>query len=179
MSEATARLQAVIASLSDQEQLAVHEAVRRELAQRSTRYRVIGPELLIGKPADPAAAATRQLRALVVDYDNQVNLEFLLQPGGEIVESSPIDWQPPFAPEEIDEARQIAESDARVARSARQAGLSVLPFGPAQPRTGTPRAMPRLIGLRYIVTVETRTRVVQAVINLSTRTLGDVEEIEP
>jgi hypothetical protein len=174
----TARLQPIIGPLSDQEQLAAHEAVRRHLAQRSTRYRIVGPELLIDKPPSRGASSTRQIRALVIDYDNMANLQIVMQPGGDIVDAKRLDWQPPFTAEEIDEARQIAESDERVARVARQEGVSVITFGPPASATSAAGTMPRLIGLRYIMTVEARTRLVQAVVNLSTRTLGEVQESE-
>src|SRR5215207_3292518 len=108
-SEETARLQPIIGPLSDQEQLAAHEAVRRHLAQRSTRYRIVGPELLIDKPPSRRAASTRQIRALVIDYDNMANLQIVMQPGGDIVDAKRLDWLPPVTAEEIDEARQIAE----------------------------------------------------------------------
>ncbi len=176
-SEQTAQLQPIIGPLTDQEQLAALEAVRRHMAQRSIRYRIVGPELLIDKPPSRDASSARQIRALVIDYDNMANLQIVMQPGGNIVDAQRIDWQPPFTAEEIDEARQIAESDERVARIIRQEGVSLITFGPPASATAT-ATMPRLIGLRYVVMVESRMGLVRVVVNLSTRTLGEVQESE-
>lgn len=172
MSEETERLQGIIAPMSADEVNAAHEAVDRHLAEHSKRYRILGPELLIDKPPRPGQPSARTIRALVVDYDNTMNLEIVVQPSGEIIEAKTIDWQPSFAPEEVEEAREIAESDERVARFLAQPGLSVIAFGPGQPE-GT---NPRLIGLRYLATVDGRPRLIQAVVNLSTRQLADVEQ---
>src|SRR5262245_20894724 len=94
MSEETERLQAVIAPLSEDEERAVREAVDRYMAQRSARYRVRGPEVLISKPPRRGDRSARAIQALVVDYDNRVNLEITVAPDGQIIEAKPINWQP-------------------------------------------------------------------------------------
>src|SRR6266436_6341814 len=92
MSEETERLLEIIAPLSQEEGHTAREAVDRHMAELSERYRVLGPELLIAKPARRGGSSAREIRALVVDYANRVNLEILVQPGGEIIGANPIDW---------------------------------------------------------------------------------------
>jgi hypothetical protein len=101
-----------------------------------------------------------------------VNLEILVQPGGEIIGANPIDWQPSFAPEEVREAREIAESDEDVAELAGQPDSLVIAFGPHLPEGATGR----LIGLRYVATVDGQLQLIEVVVNLSTGSLADVQQ---
>src|SRR5262249_18727605 len=152
------------APLSEDEERAVREAVDRHMAQRSARYRLRGPELLIAKPPRRGDLPARAIQVLVVDYDNRVNLQIMVAPDGEIIDATPIDWQPSSAPQEVAEARAIAEVDPRVARVAGRTGISVGAFGPHQPEGATGR----VIGLRYMATVDGQLRLTHAVVNLST-----------
>jgi hypothetical protein len=171
MSEDTAMMLEVIGPLSSEEERAADSAVHRRLEGQSQRYRIFGPELLIDKPPRRGEQAQRTIRAIVVDYENASNLEIVLNPSGEIMEAKAIVWQPPFSPEEVAEARQIAESDGRVAAVRDGPGLEVIPFGAEHVEHPTAR----LVGLRYLAVDANRVLSVQAVVNLSTRELIDMQ----
>jgi hypothetical protein len=83
---------------------------------------------------------------LVADYSRKRNLDILVDRHGKILRmESYRGFQPAFHDEEIAEARTIAASDTRIAPLARQRGVAVSAFGPAQilPQSS------RLVGLRY------------------------------
>jgi Cu2+-containing amine oxidase len=150
MSNETKRLKAVIGPLSKREERqaikAVIDRLHADLEQGQTpRFRVLGAELQIEKPPKRQAVPQRQIRVLVADYDKKQNLDIVVDRQGKILRMEPYrGFQPAFHAEEITEARTIADSDHRMARLAKQRGVCVSAFGPAQivPQSS------RLVGLR-------------------------------
>jgi hypothetical protein len=175
MSPSTRKLARVILPLKPKEaRAAINAAKARAANDLSDHYRILGAELRIDKPPDPAKAPVRTVGVLIVDYGNRRNFEVLVDGSGKV--SRVIDLrgaQPAFAKDEIEEARGIAEQDSRVDRFARMKGSFVSEFGP-------PRAADnaRRIGLRYArVDRHQITKVLaHAVVDLSARRLVVFEE---
>jgi hypothetical protein len=146
MSQSTRQLARVILPLKPKEARAAINAARARVSDDlSDHYRILGAELRIDKPSDPAKTPARTVGVLIVDYGNRRNLEVLVDGGGKV--SRIIDLQgaqPAFTKDEIEEARGIAEQDSRVERFARMKGSFVSEFGPRRTADNA-----RRIGLRY------------------------------
>jgi len=111
------------------------------------RLRVLWAELRIDKPARPRAVPSRRIAVVIVDYRGKRNVEVLVDTRGQVVGERSLGLSPPFAADEVKEARAIAEGDPRVARVT-QAGAS---FDGAFTPGGQGDHRPRLVGLRYAV----------------------------
>jgi hypothetical protein len=148
-SEATRRLRRLIAPLSPAEERQATEAavayIKSE-AGAEVRFRVLGAELSIDKPANPEELPMRLIRVLAVDYDRQRHLDFTVSTRGRIVQVTDYPGtQPAFHNDEIREARDITESDEQVARVVQGQDTVASPFVPM--RDAADRN--RLIGLHY------------------------------
>ena len=176
MSEATRALQAAIASLKDKEASAAREAATKQLAtELSKRHRIFGVELRVGKPAD-SAPPQRQIAVLVVDYTRRRVIEVLTADGSVVYVKDLHGFQPAFLPEEIEEARELAQADERLARILENDDVFVSAFAPHR----SPDSQSREIGLRYAVSKSASDiRILaEAVVDLSERKLVHVEKFE-
>ncbi len=176
MSKLTRDLASVILPLKAKEERAAIEAAKVRVAKElSDHYRILGAELRINKPSDPAKAPLRMVGVLIVDYGHRRNLEVLVDGRGKAVRVVDLHGaQPAYTNEEIEEARGIAQQDSRVARFAKMKGSFVSEFGPERTLDNA-----RRIGLRYgRVDMGRAGRVLaQAVVDLSARKLVHFEEI--
>jgi hypothetical protein len=164
MSTATKALATVIKPLTGREERQAIKAATAALrAGLSDRFRVIGTELRIDKPA-PGNSAARTVGVYVVDYVNCRSIEALVGPRGEVVAVSELPpHQLPVSGEEIREARSVAERDKAVARALKpHKATFVTPFTPHDHASKK-----RVIGLRYFGTDRRR--------RLSPRAIGEVE----
>jgi hypothetical protein len=148
MSADTERLLEATAPLGKREQ---ERAIRVALAEiEGQRYRVLAAELAIDKPARRDEPPARMVRVVVADYDRCRVVDMLVDASGKPARAPELlRYQPAFHPDEIVEARGIAEREPRFAELARTRGLLVMPFAaPVSERPG------RLVGLRYLVPAE-------------------------
>jgi hypothetical protein len=148
-SEATRRLGSVIAPLSSAEKQRAIAAVAAYIladAGADARFRVLGAELRIDKPANPDELPIRLIQVLAVEYDRRRNLDFTVTTRGKIVQvaDSP-SIQPTFHNDEIREARDIAERNEQVASVVQVQGAFASPFVPIRDA----EQHNRLIGLHY------------------------------
>ena len=176
MSEATRALGNAIAPLKDKEASAAGEAAIKHLAAKlSKRHRIFGVELRVGKPAD-SAPPKRQIAVLVVDYTERRVIEVLTADGSVVNVKDLRGFQPAFLAEEIEEARELAQSDERLARILENDNVFDSAFAPHR----SPDNQSRAIGLRYAVSESARDiRILaEAVVDLSERKLVHVEMIE-
>jgi len=175
MSKLTRDLASVILPLKPKEQRAAIDAAKVYVAKElSDHYRILGAELRIDKPSDPAKVPPRMVSVLIVDYGNRRNFEVLVDGSGKVVRVIDLRGaQPAYTREEIEEARGIAEQDSRVARFAKMKGSFVSEFGPTRTADN-----PRRIGLRYARVNKGRvSRVLaHAIVDLSARKLVHFEE---
>jgi hypothetical protein len=157
MSSLTRQLGSVLAPLSKgEERQAIRAAVNQLTAEigrtAEARYRVLGAEISIDKPARRGAIPKRLIQVLIVDYGNRRNLRFLVDSRGEFTERTVLRHQPPFHRDEIKEARAIAEQDARVAELARLRGSFVSAHAPMM----AAEAEGRRVGLSYTLAARGR-----------------------
>jgi Cu2+-containing amine oxidase len=147
MSAATKALLKVIKPLTAKEERnATAAAVKHLAGELSQRYQVFPADLRIEKPSRPNSAPKRAIAVLIFDYEKRHTMEVLVDTLGKLVEKKDLTgFQPVFLAKELEEARQIAEKDERVARAIRVRGAFASAFGPHT--NGKPGA--RLIGLRY------------------------------
>jgi Cu2+-containing amine oxidase len=177
MSAGTKALLNVVKPLTAKEERnATIAAVKYLGADLSQRYRVFPVELRIEKPAKPSAAPQRMVAVLVVDYENRRTIEVLVDAQAKAVGKTDLSgYQPAFLAEEIQQAREIAEQDERVAKAIRVRGVFASAFGPH--RDGDPGA--RLVGLRFAA--EDRKRgarlLGEAVVDLSAQKLMNFADI--
>jgi len=175
MSQSTRRLARVILPLKPKEaRAAINAAKDRVSSDLSDHYRILGAELRIDKPSDPAKAPVRMIGVLIVDYGNRRNFEVLVGGSGKV--SRVVDLpgaQPAYTKDEIEEARSIAEQDSRVDHFAKMKGSFVSEFGP--PRTADNA---RRIGLRYarVHKGQVTRALAHAIVDLSARKLVVFEE---
>ncbi len=148
MSKQTRGLASVVAPLKTRESQAAVKAAQAHVAKElSDHFRILGAELRIDKPPDPAKKPRRIVSVLVADYGSRRNLEVLVDTRGGVVQVNDLRGpQPAYSAEEIAEARQIAEQDSRVRALARTKGLFVSDFGPERAADNA-----RRVGLRYAV----------------------------
>ena len=148
MSSLTRRLDKILAPLNKREEkLAIESAVALLTADREiredARCRVLGAELAIERTAKIGALPKRRIRVLITDYSATRNLEYLVE-AGKVVESRTLSFQPAFHRDEIIEARQLADRDARLASLIKRRGsLVVSAASPEKASKG------RLVALRY------------------------------
>jgi hypothetical protein len=140
----TRQLEAVLAPLGEEEQQQAIQAAEARITQETDRYRVLGAELEVEKPTGPDLALERLIAVLAADYANRRGLRVRVRPTG-ADEIQVLEYEPVFHPEEIAEARQIAERDQRLAGLARREEHLVTPFSPIS-EIGA-----RLIGLHYFL----------------------------
>ena len=151
MSRLTRRLEQALAPLEPAEEHQAIEAalayVRRAAGEQAPRLRALGAELRIEKPTEPQAVLPRLVRVLVADYAGRRILDVTVDRRGKVTQSTELPgFQPPFHPEEMSEASEIARRDERVARLARRRGVFISTFvPPPEEAPGT-----RLVGLRYV-----------------------------
>jgi hypothetical protein len=171
MSEQTKALGNVIKTLTAKEERAAIEAARSHLGRElSARYRIFPAELRIEKPRSPRTIPARAVSLLVLDYERRRTLEVLVDAESKVSGvTDQTGFQPAFLPEEVDEARKIAERDERVAKVSKARGTFASAFGPHP----TEERGARLVGLRYaVVDAKRRVRLLgEAVVDLSRRTL--------
>jgi hypothetical protein len=174
MSQLTRELASVIAPLRAKEERAAIDAAKAHVAKDlSDHYRILGAELRIDKPS-AGGKVQRTLGVLILDYGNRRNLEVLLDTTGKVVRTVDLRGaQPAYSREEIEEAREIAEQDSRLARFAKMKGSFVSEFGPERTADNS-----RRIGLRYARVDKVRVSGVlaHAVVDLSVRKLVHFEE---
>jgi hypothetical protein len=176
MSKLTRALAAVIRPLRPREERAAIEAARVRVAKElSDHYRILGAELRIDKPLDPAKAPHRMVGVLVVDYGNRRNFEVLVDGSGKAVRVVDLGGtQPAYTSEEIEEARGIAEQDNRVSRFAKMRGSFVSEFAPERTIDNA-----RRIGLRYgrVHKGQAGRLLAHAIVDLSARKLVHLGEV--
>ena len=121
MSKLTRDHASVILLLEPKEERAAIEAAKVRVAKElSDHYRILGAELRIEKPSDPANAPPRIVGVLIVDYGNRRNFEVLVDGSGKVVRVIDLRGaQPAYTSEEIEEARGIAKQDSRAAAAGR------------------------------------------------------------
>jgi hypothetical protein len=152
MSDLTRRLKPVLAPLSKKEERrAVNAATEHFTAeigrQADLRYRILSTEIRIEKPPKRGAVPERLVRVLIADYTNQRNLEISINGKGKVVQSEVLrGLQPAFHPDEIQEAKEFAQRDQRVARLAKTTGA----FAGAFASDLAHERGRRLVGLHYL-----------------------------
>jgi len=148
MSDLTRKMQAVIRPVSKAEINKVKKEVVAYICKQQSgvksRFRIIEISLSINKPDKRESVPSRLIRAIVADYSNNKNIEFILDSKGRIVRAMDYEGlQPAANDEEIKEALVIARSDERVADLLATKGLFVTSFAPS------PDTNNRVIGLTY------------------------------
>ena len=175
MSELTRRLASVVVPLRKAEERGAIKATQAHLGKElSDHFRIFGAELQIEKPPKAGALPSRMVGVLVVDYGKRRNLIALVDANGKVVKVDDLRGaQPAYMPEEIDEAREIAEQERRVASIAKTKGSFVSEFGPEHAADNA-----RLIGLRYAVVGKHGVGQVlaHAIVDLSARKLVRFDE---
>ena len=174
MSAATKALLKFIAPLtSKEERSAIGAAVKVLSDELSQRFQVFPVELRIEKPPTPNSPPKRRLSVLIFDYDKRRTTEVLLDTEGNLVQKTDLTgFQPAFLKQEIQQARDIAEKDERVAAAIRSRGTFASAFGPHD--HGKPGA--RLVGLRYAAVDRKNIRLLgEAVVDLSDLKLVNFE----
>lgn len=152
MSDLTRRLKPVLAPLSKKEERqAVKSAVEHLTAEigseHDLHYRILGAEIRIEKPPRRGDVPKRLIRVLIADYSNQRNLDISVNHKGKVVQSEVLrGLQPAFHPDEIQEAKEFAERDERVARLAKMPGSFASAFASD---LAVARGR-RLVGLHYL-----------------------------
>jgi Cu2+-containing amine oxidase len=176
MSPATKALLKVISPLTAKEERnATAAAVKHLAGELSERYQVFPAELRIEKPSRSNTAPKRAIAVLIFDYEKRYTTDVLMDTLGKMIQKTDLTgFQPAFLSKELQEARQIAEKDERVARAIRVRGAFASAFGPHS--HGKPGA--RLVGLRY-ATVDRKQNVHllgEAVVDLSEQKLVNFED---
>jgi hypothetical protein len=111
------------------------------------RLRALWAEVRVEKPANPEAPPRRLVAVVIVDYDRRQTAEVTVDSRGRVLGWRDVEFRPPFADDELEEARQLARRDRRVARLVQRGGAF---DGQFMPNTiGDER--PRLVGLRYAI----------------------------
>ena len=164
MSAATKALATIIKPLTGREERSAIKAATTSLrANLSDRFRVLGTELRIDKPA-PGKHPDRLVGVYIVDYVNDRSIEALVGARGELVAVNDLPpHQVPISGDEVREAQTVAARDEAVARAVkRHKATFVSPFTPHDHASKK-----RVVGLRYFSTDRRR--------RLSPRPIGEVE----
>ena len=109
-----------------------------------SHYVVLGSELAIGRPGKTGAISNRRIRLLIADYGARRNIEVLVETG-KVVESRSLPYQPAFHPDEIANARALAERDPRATRLIKRRSVIVEAASSERPSHS------RLMTLRYAI----------------------------
>jgi hypothetical protein len=173
LTDSSREVEPVIPPLDEAEQraaidLAISEFERVWEPPAGARFRVLGAELTLQKPA-PGEPPRRMIDVLIADYDGRRTVRVLIDANGSVAESRPLEYEPAFHPDEIVEARAIAERDERLARFTRDAYVRA--FVPP----GSPERRGRIIGLRYIRRATSQRQAAFAVVDLAGCELVSVE----
>jgi hypothetical protein len=168
MPRARDTLRETLAPLGKREQQRAIAVAHSELASgleapAAEGLRVLGAELVVRKPSRGTIPA-RLVDVVIRDEARQRNVSVLVGGNERVVAVEELEFQPDIQPDEIEEAREIAERDRRVSAVARRRGAFVSVFVPAGHD-----AKARLVGLRYAVPArrETVAHVASAVVDLS------------
>lgn len=180
MSRESKRIKTIARPLTKTEErravtVAVTALGRTAAGDGDRRFRVLWAELRIDKPARPRVPPLRRIAVVIVDYDGQRNLEFLVDDRGRVVGERALGLSPAFAADEVREARAIAERDPRVARLI-QTGAS---FDGVFTPGGQGDRRPRLVGLRYAVNKRGRPFDLRAavVVDLSAQAIASFDDV--
>jgi hypothetical protein len=111
------------------------------------RFRVLGADLRIEKAERPSEPPLRFTRVVIVDYSQKQNLSVLIDRKGKVARVEKMRGQPVFHEDEVQEAREIAERDDRLAQVRKLRGLFVSTYAP--PTSFATDA--RIVGLHYVV----------------------------
>jgi hypothetical protein len=151
MSSITEEARAVIAPLGPEEERRAAEAALAHIRSDAPDVRVYGVEVAVAKPKRRGDAPARQVRVLLTAPGSSAVHEVLVDASGEVVAlTEHPSLNLPYLPEEVDEARTIAERDDRVARLAEECReLGVGTFAPKSHGEGH-----RLVGLHYLDVVD-------------------------
>lgn len=172
-----AKLRAILAPLGTREEKAATKAALGRLRQdgklaADARFRTVRVVPAIEKPERRGAEPQRLIEVVVADYTARAILRTLIDVRGRVLRSEELSYQPPYHPDEIEEAQAIARSDRRVAGIARTARVFASPFVPAAQE----RERSRLVGLRYAAPAKDGVaHVGTAVVDLSTGKLVSFE----
>jgi hypothetical protein len=173
------KLRATLAPLGKREARRAIAAARSELessleASAAERLRVLGAELVVRKPSR-GTIPVRLVDVVIRDGARQRNVSVLVGGNERVVAVEELEFQPDIQPDEIEEAREIAERDRRVSAVARRRGAFVSVFVPA----GHDGAKARLVGLRYAALArrETVAHVASAVVDMSAGELVSFERV--
>jgi hypothetical protein len=133
-----------------EERLAVRAALKH-FAERTpdgteTRFRCLGGELMLEKPAAASKPPRRFVRVVIIDYERRQILRYLVEGKGRIAHVDAVAGQPAFHPDEIEEALSIAQADERIARVYKRRGVSIGIHGPVL----APQDHARIVGLHYV-----------------------------
>jgi hypothetical protein len=139
----TRQLEAVLAPLGEEEEQQAILSAAASIADISDRYRILGAEVVIEKPSAPDVVPERLLAVFVADYANRRSVRVPVQPTGAAGEIEVLAYEPALHPDEVDEARRIAEQDERLARLVREERQVVGVFSPVS-EVGA-----REVGLHY------------------------------
>jgi hypothetical protein len=164
MSAQTKALAAVLKPLTGREERSAIKVATTSLrAKLSDRFRVIGTELRIDKPA-PGTNPARLVGVYIVDYGNDRSVEALVGARGELVAVNDLPpHQVPISGDEIREAQSIAARDEAVAPAMKRHKTTfVSPFTPHDHASKK-----RVVGLRYFSTDRRR--------RLPPRPIGEAE----
>jgi hypothetical protein len=173
------RLTEALAPLGKREQRRAIVAARSNLesgpeASPAERLRVLGVELVVGKPSRGNIPA-RLIEVVIRDEARQRHVSVLVGSGQKVLAVEELEFQPDIQPDEIERAREIAERDRRVSAASRRRGVFVSVYVPADHDGGKAR----LVGLRYAAPSrrETVAHVASAVVDLSAGELVSFERV--
>lgn len=139
----TRQFEAVLAPLGEEEERGAIQAAGARIADLSDRYQILGAQIVIEKPPVPDAVPERVVAVFAADYANRRSVRVLVGPGAAAGEVEVLAYEPALHPDEMNEARRIAERDERLAGLAHDERLVVGVFSPVS-EVGA-----REVGLRY------------------------------
>src|SRR5687768_5058590 len=118
------RLRKLLSPMSVREERQAIAAALAHLTTQSSedRWRLLGAQLAIGKPSRANALPTRLVEVIVGDSARGGHQRVLVGPGGRVVASEPLGFQPAFQRGEIAEAEAIAAGEPRLRVLAKRRG---------------------------------------------------------
>jgi hypothetical protein len=177
VSPLTERLRAAIAPLGEEEEQRAVAAALDSIKGRVQEPRLHGAEIAIDKPERVEEPPERRVRVLFGDRKANVVHEVLVEAGGDVIsERAYPAANLPYLPEEIEEARGIAERDVRVSRRIERIPVGVGTFAP-----GGHDVDHRLVGLHFVDVSEASapTPLTTVVVDLATGQVVSVEHVTP
>ena len=178
MPTAREKLRETLAPLGKREQQRAIAAARSQLesgleVSAVERLRVLGVELVVRKPSR-GTIPVRLVDVVIRDEVRERNVSVLVGANERVMAVEELEFQPDLQPDEIDEAREIAERDPRVSAVARRRGAFVSVFVPAGHA-----AKARLVGLRYAAPERRQTvaHIASVVVDLSAGELVSFERV--